>query len=190
MLAELGADGRVTAEAVDDLSAAYLVLREVEHRLQMIADEQTQRLPDERRRAAPLRALLRLRAGGAISKRFLMRHMGRVSHHYALLFESAPALDAEVGSLVFTGAEDDPETLETLARLGFKDAPAAAETIRGWHFGRRPAVRTARAREVLTELVPRPRAGLCAAPAIPTPRSPVSTPRSPACRRRSNCFRS
>ena len=70
------------------------------------------------------------------------------------LFESAPALDAELGSLVFTGAEDDPETLETLSRLGFKDAPAAAETIRGWHFGRRPAVRTARAREVLTELVP------------------------------------
>ena len=83
-----------------------------------------------------------------------MHHMGRVSHHYALLFESAPALDAEPGSLVFTGAEDDPETLETLSRLGFKDAPAAAETIRGWHFGRRPAVRTARAREVLTELVP------------------------------------
>ncbi|HEV7909771.1 MAG TPA: bifunctional [glutamine synthetase] adenylyltransferase/[glutamine synthetase]-adenylyl-L-tyrosine phosphorylase, partial [Methylocella sp.] len=27
-------------------------------------------------------------------------------------------------------------------------------TIRGWHFGRRPAVRTPRAREVLTELVP------------------------------------
>ena len=30
----------------------------------------------------------------------------------------------------------------------------AAETVRGWHFGRRPAVTSARAREVLTELIP------------------------------------
>ena len=153
MLAELGADGKVTAEAVNDLSAAYLVLREVEHRLQMIADEQTQRLPedpDELRRFSRFCGFAR----EADFEAFLMRHMERVSHHYALLFESAPALDAELGSLVFTGAEADPETLETLSRLGFKDAPAAAETIRGWHFGRRPAVRTARAREVLTELVP------------------------------------
>ena len=55
---------------------------------------------------------------------------------------------------MFTGAADDPETLETLLRLGFKNAALAAETIRGWHFGRRPAVRSARAREILTELVP------------------------------------
>jgi glutamate-ammonia-ligase adenylyltransferase len=153
MLAELGADGKVTAEAVNDLSAAYLVLREVEHRLQMIADEQTQRLPED---PEELRRFSRFCgfAREADFEAFLMRHMGRVSHHYALLFESAPALDAELGSLVFTGAEADPETLETLSRLGFKDAPEAAETIRGWHFGRRPAVRTARAREVLTELVP------------------------------------
>ena len=74
-----------------------------------------------------------------------------VSHHYARLFEHSPRLDVAAGSLVFTGAADDPETLETLLRLGFKNAALAAETIRGWHFGRRPAVRSARAREILTE---------------------------------------
>ena len=70
------------------------------------------------------------------------------------MFEHSPRLDAAAGSLVFTGADDDPETLETLLRLGFKNASLAAETIRGWHFGRRSGVRTPRAREVLTELVP------------------------------------
>ncbi len=49
---------------------------------------------------------------------------------------------------------DDPETLETLSRLGFKRPELVAETIRGWHFGRRAAVHSERAREVLTELVP------------------------------------
>jgi glutamate-ammonia-ligase adenylyltransferase len=49
---------------------------------------------------------------------------------------------------------DDPETLETLRDMGFRDPALAAETVRGWHFGRRPAVQSARAREVLTELAP------------------------------------
>ena len=47
MLAQLGADNWVGAEAVDELSRAYVFLRRVEHRLQMVADEQTQRLPFE-----------------------------------------------------------------------------------------------------------------------------------------------
>ena len=49
---------------------------------------------------------------------------------------------------------DDPETLETLSQLGFKRPELAAETIRGWHFGRHPAMRSERARELLTEVVP------------------------------------
>ncbi len=84
----------------------------------------------------------------------LTHHLTRVERHYARLFEDAPTLDSEVGSLVFTGVSDDPETLETLRRLGFQTPETAAETIRGWHFGRRSAVRSPRAREVLTELTP------------------------------------
>ncbi|PNG27236.1 bifunctional [glutamine synthetase] adenylyltransferase/[glutamine synthetase]-adenylyl-L-tyrosine phosphorylase [Methylocella silvestris] len=153
MLAELGADGWAPADAVNDLSAAYVVLREVEHRLQMIADEQTQRLPQDAAELARFAHFCGFEREADFESA-LMRCMGLVSHHYARLFEHAPALDASVGSLVFTGAEHDPETLETLTRLGFKDPSLALETVRGWHFGRRPAVRTARAREVLTELVP------------------------------------
>jgi glutamate-ammonia-ligase adenylyltransferase len=82
------------------------------------------------------------------------RHARRVEAHYALLFEEGPSLAAEAGALSFTGAEADSETLATLSRLGFRDAKTAAETVRGWHFGRRPAVTSARAREALTELTP------------------------------------
>ena len=45
--ASLHAEHWIGADAVADLSAAYVFLREIEHRLQMIADEQTQRLPFE-----------------------------------------------------------------------------------------------------------------------------------------------
>jgi glutamate-ammonia-ligase adenylyltransferase len=152
MLRQLHAEHWVGAEAVADLTSAYAFLRRVEHRLQMVADEQTQRLPFE---PASLARFAKF-CGYARLDRFaaeMTAHLLRVERHYARLFEDAPTLDAEAGSLVFTGVADDPETLTTLRRLGFQ-RPEAAETIRGWHFGRRPAVRSARAREVLTELVP------------------------------------
>ncbi len=153
MLDELGREGWITSEAVADLRASYLFLREIEHRLQMVADEQTQRLPEDR---DLLERFARF-CGYTRTKRFcgdVTHRLRLVSHHYGRLFEHSPRLDGSAGSLVFTGAGDDPETLETLSRLGFKNAPLAAETIRGWHFGRRSGVRTPRAREVLTELVP------------------------------------
>jgi glutamate-ammonia-ligase adenylyltransferase len=153
MLRQLHAEQWVSAEAVADLSAAYAFLRELEHRLQMVADEQTQRLPFD---AAPLARFAKF-CGYERLERFaaeLTGHLKRVERHYARLFEDAPTLDVEAGSLVFTGVVDDPETLTTLRRIGFQRPEAAAETIRGWHFGRRPAVRSARAREVLTELTP------------------------------------
>ena len=153
MLAALQSDGWVTQEAVDDLGAAYKFLRAIEHRLQMLADEQTQRLPSDPqslRRFAKFCGYARL----ASFEKELTLHLKHVERHYARLFEHAPGLGASGGSLVFTGVTDDPETLKTLAGLGFHDPARAAETIRGWHFGRRPAVQSPRAREVLTELVP------------------------------------
>jgi [glutamine synthetase] adenylyltransferase / [glutamine synthetase]-adenylyl-L-tyrosine phosphorylase len=153
MLRQLHADKWVTAEAVEDLSSAYVFLRRVEHRLQMVADEQTQRLPFERTelaRFAKFCGYSRLESFA----RELTLHLTRVERHYARLFEDAPALSVASGNLVFTGVVDDPETLATLRRIGFRRPEAAAETIRGWHFGRRAAVRSARAREVLTELTP------------------------------------
>ncbi|HUB65401.1 MAG TPA: bifunctional [glutamine synthetase] adenylyltransferase/[glutamine synthetase]-adenylyl-L-tyrosine phosphorylase [Methylocella sp.] len=153
MLEELGKEGWVTGDAVMDLRASYLFLRQIEHRLQMVADEQTQRLP---RDPEMLGRFARF-CGYSRKSRFcseVTHRLRLVSHHYGRLFEHSPRLDVAAGSLVFTGAADDPETLETLLRLGYKNAALAIETIRGWHFGRRPALRGARAREILTELAP------------------------------------
>ncbi len=153
MLSQLHEDKWVTAEAVEDLSRAYVFLRRVEHRLQMIADEQTQRLPFERAELARFAKFCGYARLESFAKE-LTHHLTRVERHYARLFEDAPTLSGATGNLVFTGVVDDPETLATLRRIGFRHPEAAAEMIRGWHFGRRPAVRSARAREVLTELTP------------------------------------
>ncbi len=153
MLVELQKDGWVTQDAVADLSIAYCYLRTIEHRLQMIADEQTQRLPSEPDELERFARFCGYDTEAAFSEA-LTAQMLRVEHHYARLFEHAPGLDSGAGNLVFTGVSDDPETLETLRAMGFTDPARATETVRGWHFGRRAAVQSARAREVLTELVP------------------------------------
>src|SRR5208337_1471795 len=91
MLRQLNRDKWVSAEAVEDLSRAYLFLRRVEHRLQMIADEQTQRLPFERAELARFAKF----CGYARLETFvkeLTLHLTRVERHYARLFEDAPTL--------------------------------------------------------------------------------------------------
>ena len=60
-LAALAEGGWIDAEARDALTAAYYFLRRVEHRLQMMADEQTHTLPSDSRRAWRIRPLSRLR---------------------------------------------------------------------------------------------------------------------------------
>jgi glutamate-ammonia-ligase adenylyltransferase len=153
MLAELTTEGWITPQARDELAQSYRWLRTIEHRLQMRHDEQTQTLP---RQAADLEAFARFCGypSTAAFDKALTAHARRVEGHYALLFEEGPSLASEAGTLSFTGTELDPDTLETLQKLGFRDARTAAETVRGWHFGRRAAVTSARAREVLTELTP------------------------------------
>ncbi|HZV83939.1 MAG TPA: glutamine-synthetase adenylyltransferase, partial [Brevundimonas sp.] len=78
-----------------------------------------------------------------------------VNRRYGELFEGEEALSSPYGSLVFTGVENDPETLATLARMGFTEPAGVADTIRSWHHGRIPATRSARGRELFTRLAPR-----------------------------------
>src|SRR5690606_2130924 len=63
-------------------------------------------------------------------------------------------LTSSVGSLVFTGDSDDPDTLATLTRLGYRQPEDVTAAVRAWHFGRYPATRSASARERLTDFVP------------------------------------
>jgi len=152
-LAALVKEGWIGADAERDLLIAYRFLRRIEHRLQMVADEQTHSLPQDpgaMERFAQFAGYENRDAFAAA----LEVQLEQVQSHYVHLFEDAPALDVSAGSLVFTGDEDDPETLATLRNLGFTDPSQVSSLIRGWHHGRVPATRSARARELLTELVP------------------------------------
>jgi glutamate-ammonia-ligase adenylyltransferase len=137
----------------DELIQAYTNLRTVEHRLQMVADRQTHRLPEAEPQLARFATFMGFENAGAFADA-IRADLETVERHYAALFESS--LDLGAGrALVFTGTEDDPDTLTTLREMGFAAPGPIAARIRAWHHGHIRATRDARARELLTELMPR-----------------------------------
>jgi len=153
-LAALQAAGHVAPATAQELAEAYHRLRAVEHRIQMLADEQTHKLPEsdaDRRRVAALSGYDQLRAFDAA----ITRTLKGVNARYGELFPEEEPLSSRFGSLVFTGVEDDPATLATLKRMGFSSPAHVAATIRSWHHGHIPATATERGRELFTRLAPR-----------------------------------
>jgi glutamate-ammonia-ligase adenylyltransferase len=153
-LAALAAKGHLPAEVAAGMTDAYVALRGLEHRVQMLDDEQTHVLPADPVRRAAVAALAGEGDLGVFDADVKAILLG-VNQHYGNLFEGEEALSSPFGSLVFTGVDNDPETLATLGRMGFSDPANIADTIRSWHHGRIPATRSARGRELFTRLAPR-----------------------------------
>ncbi len=149
----LATSHRTEPETAERMINAYRFLRMLEHRLQMINDEQTQTLPTDEADLLRLANFAGFRDLESFNTRCL-EVFNTVSSIYGTLFEEAPDLSAPEGNLVFTGTDDDPETLHVLERMGFGNASLASRLIRNWHHGRYRATRSARAREILTKLIP------------------------------------
>ncbi|MBB6483171.1 bifunctional [glutamine synthetase] adenylyltransferase/[glutamine synthetase]-adenylyl-L-tyrosine phosphorylase [Rhizobium lusitanum] len=152
-LAELTKANWIDAETRDELATAYWFLRDVEHRIQMVRDEQTHLLPETDAELRRIAFMLGFADLPAFSEA-LVSTLKAVERRYARLFEQETKLSSETGNLVFTGQGDDPDTLETLRRLGFERPSDIANVIRTWHYGRYRATQSVEARERLTELTP------------------------------------
>ncbi len=153
-LKALARAGHMTPERVATLSNAYSYLRKVEHRIQMVNDAQTHKVPASEDGAERIAAFL----GDADIHEFrneLLGVMRNVHEGFADFFGREEQLSSEAGNLSFTGVEDDPATLQSLRKIGFQRPEAVSSALRHWHAGGARAARTPRARELLTILTPR-----------------------------------
>jgi [glutamine synthetase] adenylyltransferase / [glutamine synthetase]-adenylyl-L-tyrosine phosphorylase len=152
-LATLAADGWIDAAARDELTAAYDFLRRVEHRLQMMADEQSHTLPGE---PAALDVFARFLGfgGRADFATALVIHLRNVERHYVRLFERAPEFLAHQQQLSFAEAAAAGETLDRLAQMGFRRPQDVAAVVRAWRTDGYRALRGEQARDNLTALIP------------------------------------
>jgi [glutamine synthetase] adenylyltransferase / [glutamine synthetase]-adenylyl-L-tyrosine phosphorylase len=131
-LARLGETRLLPPEALTELREAYVFLRRLENRLQMLGDAQTHRLPAD--------GLARERIAYAMGAddwpsfaRELEAQRARVSHHFRLVFSGGDAGDAtavriDLGRFWDTQAEK-AALAESLAGAGFEDSAEAARLL-------------------------------------------------------------
>ena len=152
----LAAEGLIDGADASTLTAAYRFLRIVEHRIQMVQEQQTHSLPQD---AHSLEILAR-RCGCADATTFraeLDTHRLAVHEIFRELFHSADAdiveIRPEVGFIL--GNDTDPDLVKDLLEAkGFANPDAAFETLnllRGESSSRRM---TRRARRCLEKLAP------------------------------------
>jgi glutamate-ammonia-ligase adenylyltransferase len=149
----LASSNWITFAARDELTAAYLFLRRVEHRLQMVADEQTHVLPADADAVERFARFLGYDGREAFAND-LLGHLRLVQGHYGKLFEGDLTGAAKLPVLDFSAGPDDPRLLDRLAALGFKKPIMVAQTLRQWMLGEYRVFRSESTRSAFVEFVP------------------------------------
>ncbi len=148
--------GHVPRRTATELAAAYRFLRQVEHRLQMVADRQTHTLPESRAELERF-AIFMGQPDAESFARLLLAHGERVREGYQRVFGdiAAPETATQLPSLDFRGAGDlTPQTKTALEAMGYQDTARVAAGVRAWQAGRIRALRSSRARELMEQVLP------------------------------------
>jgi [glutamine synthetase] adenylyltransferase / [glutamine synthetase]-adenylyl-L-tyrosine phosphorylase len=117
-------------EAVADLRAAYVFLRNLEHRLQYLEDEQTQSLPARREEQAIVARAMNCNDYGAFLAR-LDGHRDAVTRQFEAVFADHRAPDAPdpLGRMWLGGATDE-ESIEILSQRGYRNPAGVLARLR------------------------------------------------------------
>jgi len=143
----------IDGETAKVLATNYRFLRDVEHRIQMRFDEQTHTLPKDDEAFEAIGRLM----GFKTRKEFeaaLLSCFQSVSSHYANLFEGDDEQDT-LSAIAFTTDDDDPATLRIFEELGFENSTQVSSVVRQWQSGHYKAMRSEKAREALTVILPK-----------------------------------
>ncbi len=149
----LASSNWITYQARDELSTAYRFLRKVEHRLQMVADEQTHSLPGETEAVERFARFLGY-DGRAVFADDLLGQLNIVQGHYSKLFEGDPTGTVRLPSVDFAAGPEDQRLLKHLAALGFADPVAVAQIVRQWLAGEYRVLRNESTLSAFAEFVP------------------------------------
>ncbi|MGK2912375.1 MAG: bifunctional [glutamine synthetase] adenylyltransferase/[glutamine synthetase]-adenylyl-L-tyrosine phosphorylase [Sphingobium sp.] len=153
-LSALAVSGIITPDVAANLTDAYVLLRTIEHRLQMVDDLQTHELPATADRLDNVARLHGLSDGRALLA-LLESHVKWVGNNYDQLIRDDPSDHLSL----------DPVGLEhQLIELGFADPQVPLSRIAHWRTGSMRALRSAPARSALEDLLPPLMATLARAP--------------------------
>src|SRR5215207_528980 len=143
----------ITLQACEELTAAYEFLRRAEHRLQMIADEQTHALPEDAEAVERFANFFGYESRAAFAKD-LLGHLNIVQGHYGKLFEGDPTGTVKLPQVNYAAGPEDARLLDHLTTLGFKKPVAVAGTLQLWMQGNYRALRNEATKAAFIEFMP------------------------------------
>jgi len=146
--------GKISAPENKILQEAYLYLRTLEHRLQMINDDQTHSMPESPEDLLRISHFMGYCDINAFETE-LLGHLHRVHDFFSKLLRSTSQNEQAEENLLHFPVEDyDRKTLNFIQEAGYSDSKAIYDLIRNWFRGRYRACRTDRARKILITLIP------------------------------------
>lgn len=151
MLDTIRSEHLILPREATDLQDAYLTLRRIEHRIQMVNDEPTRSMPASRGGLDNVACL-----AGLDSADDLTRAADEAMKRAHQLFEArfaAPEKERDLAALMLDGpVGGEPESV--LREAGFDRPRDAAEIFHGWAEGRHAAISSARARAAVRAVLP------------------------------------
>ncbi|MYH17453.1 MAG: bifunctional [glutamine synthetase] adenylyltransferase/[glutamine synthetase]-adenylyl-L-tyrosine phosphorylase [Gammaproteobacteria bacterium] len=151
MLDVLERELHLMPKEAETLKAAYALLRRVEHRLQMVNDNQTQTLPASDDGLAHIAAFMNL-----ASKEDLGALLGGVFSGVHALYRArfnVPERQRQIAEAVLAGRQGTPDAISVMQAAGFTKPEAAVETLRGWLAGRHPSTASEAVRAALGDVL-------------------------------------
>jgi [glutamine synthetase] adenylyltransferase / [glutamine synthetase]-adenylyl-L-tyrosine phosphorylase len=136
------------------LQNAYRYLRTLEHRLQMINDDQTHELPTDTDDILRITNFMGYRHVSEFETE-LTTHLKSVHALFNDLLKDTQNIEEKQDlALAFPAEQYNKKTLEAIATEGFQDPQKIYDLIQKWQLGRYRACRTDRARRILKKLIP------------------------------------
>ncbi len=146
-------------DVADELTDAYLFLRDVEHRLQAVGDKQTQRLPDDQLGWQRLTFAMGFSERSAFERK-LRRYRETVRHHFSQVIadpeqetDAAQGADQELLDL-WLGELDDAAAIAQLQGIGVQEAEAVYVRLSAFRNSRAVENMQTISRERLDRLMP------------------------------------
>jgi glutamate-ammonia-ligase adenylyltransferase len=152
VLQVLADTGHIVRDTADELITAYKFLRTLEHRIQMVNDEQKHVLPSSLPEVTHIAGFMGYADVEVFSAELLI-HLRTVQRHYERVFEHNAPQDGGPIANIATDNDLDPKAIKTVEELGFKFPDQALTTIQSWSHAPYRAMRYERARALLSELV-------------------------------------
>ncbi len=160
-LAALAAAGRIDAAEARALAESYELYRTIEHRLQMIEDQQTHSLPQDAEALTRVAQLHGLESGAALID-LLAPHVERVGAIYDRLIGGGSGESEQ--SAGNRAPRDEHALIDYIAKLGFAAPESVVQRITIWRSGKLRALRSDAVLQALEEVLPKLLTALAKAP--------------------------